>query len=86
MKVQMDSCKITMENGTVLHLTYYLLSDGERFGVEIRCRDGDAESADSISDLTGNRVRAEELIRMLCRGSVTPLSLRDVLYDWICTI
>lgn len=86
MRIRMDCCEIQRENGQKLQLEYYLLADGESCGVEVRCRDGETESADAVPDITRAQSRAEELIRRLCRGAVTPVSLRDVLYDWLCAI
>lgn len=63
---------------------YYLLEGvseeaGRSYGVEIRMG---RESA-SAADLSPSRQRVEALARALVRGAATPLTLRDIVDDWL---
>lgn len=63
---------------------YYLLEeeseeDGPSYGVGIELKDETAE----VRDLSPSRRRVEDLAKALVRGVVTPVSLRDVVDDWL---
>lgn len=64
---------------------YYLLKErsasGEIYGVGME-RDGEGMD---LPDLTPSQKRAQALLENLIRGQVTPVSLRDVVDDWLLT-
>lgn len=70
-------------------LTYYLTKtemtvDGApltRYGVAVESSRGDASQ---VLDVFGTPDRAAELLRELHRGLVTPVTLKDVVYDRLC--
>lgn len=67
--------------GRAHRLDYYLLEEpGQpcRFGVAVLDRGGDHAS---VRDLTTRRERAEEVLELLARNLVTPVTLWDVVQD-----
>ena len=59
---------------------YYLLEEETgAYGVRIEL----GEEAASAADLSPSRSRVWELAERLLRGGVTPLTLRDVVDDWL---
>ncbi|MDD3347139.1 DUF6514 family protein [Oscillibacter sp.] len=67
-----------------LSIQYYLLvqeSTGgmETYGVSVEC----GEEQDLLPDLTISKWRVSALLEMLARGSVTPVTLRDIVEDWL---
>ena len=55
------------------------LEEGERYGVGISM----GEEVADIPNLSPSRARVQELAEALVRGGVTPLTLRDVVDDWL---
>ena len=72
---------VKTQEGTPLHLEYYLLNDSlldgcaECYGVEILAQTGEAQCYAGIRIFT--------LIDQLAYFAVTPDSLQDVLQDWL---
>ena len=65
-------------------IRYSLLSasteDGaEQYGVLVEYRDEQT----AIPDITTSREDAENLLSLLVQGSVTPVSVQDVVDDWL---
>lgn len=61
-------------------MRYYLLEEaGDSFGIQVEM----GEEAAAVPDLSPSRQRVRELAEALVRGSVTPVSLRDVVDDWL---
>ena len=63
---------------------YYLLEEvseetGRSYGVEVHLN-GETAAAANLSPC---RRRVEALARALVRGTVTPLTLRDIVDDWL---
>jgi len=62
---------------------YYLLEEesGETvsYGVQVELE----EETAAVRDLSPSRQRAAELAEALVRGTVTPVTLRDVVDDWL---
>lgn len=86
---EIEYCKkyLTPENGSNFEIAYYItvdevIFDGEalfeNYGVGIRLSSGDE---DSIRGITVSSEKIALLLRVLSDGYVTPISLRDVLYD-----
>ena len=55
---------------------------GRRFGVCVSDLSGKERIA--VNDVTSIRGTAERLVDTLARNEVTPITLYDVVYDWIC--
>ena len=77
------------QEGTPLHLEYYLLNDSvlggcaECYGVEILAQTGEAQCYAGIPRITMRGTRIFTLIDQLAYFAVTPDSLNDVLQDWL---
>lgn len=84
-----DTCQETGEDGRVHGYRYYILvgemavKDGlacESYGVKVAGADGQETS---IPNITIRAERIDELIELLIRNAVSPLSLPDVVADWL---
>lgn len=63
---------------------YYLLVNGESggrrmYGILVKCG-GDREV---IPEITPSRRRVQSLLGLLIQGRVTPVTVRDVVEDWL---
>lgn len=72
--------------GVPMELEYLLLCrDGPEgppeYGVGIRCRTPESCEEDCVPGVTPRRARAMELLSVLAEGTVTPVSLREILQD-----
>ena len=71
-----------------LGLTYYLFDtlvemEGariRRYGIRVETSRGEAAA---VADISGNRGEVMALLDRLCTGTVTPVTLRDVVSDWL---
>lgn len=65
-------------------LCYYLLAEKqkerERYGIKIEAEDGEAES---VPDVTVSAEGIRRLLDILVRNTVTPVTLRDIIEDWL---
>lgn len=73
-------------SGAPMELEYLLLCrDGPggtvEYGIGIRCRTPESCEEDCVCGVTPRRARAMELLRVLAEGTVTPVSLREILQD-----
>lgn len=75
-------------------LEYYLMEDewytGEGFGIcvygiKIVKKNGKNIETEKLSSLCTDRNDCIEFIHSLAKGAVSPMSLRDVAYDWLCS-
>ena len=74
------------QSGVTLNLEYLLtcreLPDSvPEYGVGIRVLTPDSCEEDCADGVTPRRERAMELLRLLADGTVTPVTLRDILQD-----
>lgn len=74
------------QSGAPLNLEYLLtcreLPDSvPEYGVGIRVLTPDSCEEDCVDGITPRRERAMELLRLLADGTVTPVTLRDILQD-----
>ena len=74
------------QSGAPLNLEYLLtcreLPDSvPEYGVGIRVLTPDSCEEDCADGITPRRERAMELLRLLADGTVTPVTLRDILQD-----
>ena len=80
---------VKTQEGTPLHLEYYLLNDSlldgcaECYGVEVLARSGENPSYARIPRISMRGTRIFTLIDQLAYFAVTPDSLQDVLQDWL---
>jgi|GEM_PF-1702252 len=80
--------QITTQEGEVLLLAYRLLEDeilleGERvrsFGISIA--EGRGESC-AVADISSDRKAVEQLLETLWQMEVTPITLEDIVQDYI---
>ena len=87
-KILLDTRRLTDAQGRVREYSYFSLVGEkcvgsfscEAYGVMIRETGG--ESA-ALPDLTVSPARIDELAGLLLRGGVTPVTLRDVVDDWL---
>lgn len=77
----------TTENGDLLQLDYYLLSeyqedwDMEQYGVEVTLTTGNQQESDQVLRVTPIQQSIESLIDQLAEQTVTPSALREILLD-----
>ena len=74
------------QSGVPMELEYLLsYRDGPdglpEYGVGIRCRTPQSSEEDCVCGVTPRRERAMELLQVLAEGTVTPVSLREILQD-----
>ena len=81
-------CKrsVTAQSGMQMELEYLLTcreppNGAPEYGVGIRARTLDSCEEDCADGITPRRGRAMELLRLLADGTVTPVTLRDILQD-----
>ena len=94
MMEEMARKTILRENGGEVTFIYYLTESvpeprfktgthsDKRYGVCVSDESGQERLA--VNDVTSVRDTAERLVTILARNEVTPVSLYDVVYDWIC--
>ena len=88
-KILIHTKDVKTQEGTPLHLEYYLLNDSlldgcaECYGVEILAQTGEAQCYAGIPRITMRGTRIFTLIDQLAYFAVTPDSLQDVLQDWL---
>ena len=88
--------RATLQNGYEMRIEYYLIpekisqdyTDLMRYGVKIKMTSlfdggGRAEEIKQITNVFYRLSDAEDFIRLLIRNKVTPVSLRDVVEDYI---
>lgn len=83
-----DTLSLTDESGRLRNYTYSVLI-GEKnvgsfscedYGIKIEEAGGDCAV---VPDLTVSAARIDELVTLLIRNSVTPVTLADVISDWL---
>ena len=84
-----DTCRETGEDGRPHGYRYYILvgemavSGGmscESYGVKVVEEDGEEAS---VPDITVRPARIDALMELLIRNAVSPVTLRDVVEDWL---
>ena len=80
---------IRLENGESRTLVYSLVTQrrdvfctADRYGADIEIAETGEEAA--VNDISTDRDSALRLIDILATGYVTPVSLRDLVYDYLC--
>jgi len=69
-----------VEGDKDIRVEYYLIEDGEnQFGIKAKTKD----DVCTVCGITSSRGEALALIRILKQNYVTPVTLKDVILDWI---
>lgn len=75
------------QTGCMLRLDYYRLKNedtlGCQYGAAIRCTAPDGISCQEIPAITTRPERIQELLTLLANGTVTPVTLQDIVEDFI---
>ena len=79
-ETKVRSRTLVRKDGEELHLRYTIVEEWGAYGVRVEKADGECAE---LCDITASRERIEALFRMIWRGGVTPLSLRDIIEDWL---
>lgn len=79
-ETKVRSRTLVRKDGEELHLRYTIVEEQGTYGVRVEKADGECAE---LRDITASRERIEALFRMIWRGGVTPLSLRDIIEDWL---
>ena len=81
------TCHVCTQTGQRLRLEYYRLEHDEaertEYGAAIRCTSHDGEDYAAAFCITIAPERIDRLLRTLARCTVTPVTLRDVLDDFL---
>ena len=89
--IKTEACKKVLDLGGERQctLTYYLVSsdknddiDMRQYGVGISIPERNDEEL--VGNITPDREKAMQLIDLVASNFVTPVTLRDVVYDWLC--
>lgn len=79
--------KAAAQDGKQLRLEYYRLETPDenttRFGAAIRCASDGCEDYAALPDITSSPERIDRLLTILADGAVTPVSLREIVEDWL---
>ena len=80
----LKSLELTDAGGRFRRYDYYIIVDeldaGESYGIRIEERGGRQAA---VRQITCSASRIEELAGLVLRGSVTPITLADVVSDWL---
>ena len=83
-----DTCQAVGEDGRSRGYRYYILVGEmavggltcESYGVKIVGEDGEQAA---LPDITIRPARIDQLMELLVRNAVSPVTLRDVVEDWL---
>ena len=84
-----DTCTGEEEDGTAHSFQYYILVDEmelggglscESYGVKVAGPDGEEAS---VPNITVSVERIDQLLELLRRNCVSPVTLRDMVLDWL---
>lgn len=87
-EIASKKASLTTASGDPIGLRYAIVAEAEpagrficeHYGVLVETDTGEREL---IPDITTSRTRIEELYGLLYRCGVTPITVRDVLEDWL---
>lgn len=75
------------QDGRRLRLEYCRLETPDEnttsFGAAIRCVSDGSEDYAALPDITSSPERIMQLLTQLADGAVTPVSLREIVEDWL---
>ena len=84
-----DTCTGEEEDGTAHSFQYYILVDEMELGAAcparamgVKVAGPDGEEA-SVPNITVSVERIDQLLELLRRNCVSPVTLRDVVLDWL---
>ena len=76
---------IVCDNGDKAQLYYYLLREKcetyESYGAEIVMKRGENWERASVKNVTTSPARMEFMVEQLCRNTVTPCTLREIILE-----
>ena len=82
MREYFDARSIRCEDGRTAELLYYLTWEEKDgcigYGAEIIMHRGGTRDSALIPNITTSKIRMGEILSLLCRNSVTPCALHDV--------
>lgn len=84
-----DTCTAEGEDGAARSFRYYILVDEVEVGNGLFCESygikvtGPGGEEASVPNITVRAERIDELAELLMRNSVSPVTLRDVIDDWL---
>ena len=77
--------KITCDNGQAAELFYYLLREKcethDSYGAEVIMKRGELWESATVRNVTTSPVRMECMVEQLCRNTVTPCSLQEIILE-----
>ena len=88
MKTEIARRELITSRNEKKEFVYYLIENEDAesgeicFGIEISESSGGASSC--IKNITSKREKVKGLIEKLADGTVTPVTLYDIVYDWVC--
>lgn len=76
---------VETQSGEELELKYYLVLNvtSREYGIAVRSFSGSRRDQVLFSTLTPDCEKAEALLQKLADGTVTPVTLADVVQDWL---
>lgn len=87
------NCDVPITRERHIAIRYYLLSEPvyenhgdmlcENFGIKIEATCDEDQDSIEKTNITTDRTHIESLLQLLIRNTVTPISLEDVLFDWL---
>ncbi len=81
MKDELYFLEIADLEGRKMELCYFIFEQNGSFSLGIRLKTSEIIEEKIIEDVTTVKERAEEIAKVLYKGSVTPTTLYDIIYD-----
>lgn len=78
---QIEKVNIQSETGSIWELKYYVQELGKAYGLKIERYAAGETVSEETCGITLSYEEAESMARKLAKGTVTPLSLHDVVDD-----
>ena len=79
------SQEIICDNGQAAQLFYYLLREkcetNDSYGAEVIMKRGESWESASVKNVTTSPAKMEFLVEELCRNTVTPCTLREIIIE-----
>lgn len=85
MREYFDARSIYCDDGRTAELLYYLIWEEQDgcigYGAEIIMHRGGRRDSALVPNITTSRIRMGEILARLCRNTVTPCTLRDIIAE-----
>ncbi len=83
MEIRVTGQELVTEKNETLHIAYWLIGGGEKgYGIRIAVEPGGEQA--EVRELSTQQEEVEALLGRMARCQVTPVTLADVAYDWLC--